>query len=297
MTAGNKLAFITSLERSGSTLLDITLGRHPDLVSFGEVARVLLPHCGGGMPSVVDRPCSCGARVADCQFWGPVTREISKREPSLNLQERYRIFLRHFQEFYGPSKIPVDSSKFVSAMEALVSLKQEGLDLKLLFTVRDVRGWSSSSKRADKRKREIPYSRIFTKDILKWWKPYLRHNVLRHIPFWLPLEWYIRNSLIERFILSNNISFHRLSYEMLALNTDDTVANMHRFIGITPGLRSDAPHAHIVRGNRMAFDQDKISSINYDRQWLSEVWTQYEAMAWPFVMTKNRDWVYGGPDE
>lgn len=297
MTTGNKIVFITSLERSGSTLLDITLGRHPDLVSFGEAARVLLPHCGGGMPSVVDRPCSCGSKVSDCQFWGPVTQEISKRELSLSLQDRYRIFLDHFYDIYGASKAPVDSSKFLSAMEALVTLKQEGLDLRLLFTIRDVRGWSVSSKRADRRKREIPYSRVFSKNIVQWWKPYIRHNVLRHIPFWLPLEWYIRNATIDRFIQRNDISFHQLSYEMLALNTEKTLSNLHRYIGVEPGLHSDKPQTHIVRGNRMAFDQNKINSINYDHQWLKEVWTQYEAMVWPFVMTRNRDWVYGQRDE
>jgi len=297
MTVGSKLAFITSLERSGSTLLDITLGRHPDLVSFGEVARVLLPHGGGGMSSVIDRPCSCGVNVAFCEFWGPLTSEISQREESLDLQDRYRLFFNHFQNLYGSTKIPVDSSKFLSAMESLVSLEIDGLELKLLFTIRDVRGWSSSSKRAEQRKREIPYNRIFKKDILQWWRPYLRHNVLRHIPFWLPLEWFIRNSTIERFILKNDIAFHQLSYEMLALNTEETLLKIHRFIGIEPGLYSDVPHTHIVRGNRMAFDQDKIKSINYDGQWLREIWTQYEAMAWPFVMTKNRDWVYGNQDE
>jgi hypothetical protein len=297
MTTTNKIVFITSLERSGSTLLDITLGRHPDLVSFGEVARVLLPHGGGGMPSVVDRPCSCGSKVADCKFWGAVTQEISKRESSLTLQDRYRIFLDHFHGMYGASKIPVDSSKFLKALGALVAQKQEGLDIRVLFTIRDVRGWSSSSKRADKRKREIPYSRVFSRDIIQWWKPYLRHNVLRHLPFWLPLEWFLRNSIIGRFIRQNNISAHHLSYEMLALDTDKTLSNLHSYIGVEPGLHIDKPQTHIVRGNRMAFGHSKISKIKYDHQWLKEVWTQYEAMAWPFVMTKNRDWVYGQRDE
>lgn len=297
MIKDNKIVFITSLERSGSTLLDITLGRHPDLVSFGEVARVLLPHCGGGMPSVVERPCSCGSKVSECEFWGPVTQEIGKRESSLSIEDRYRIFLDHFYDMYGASKTPVDSSKFISAMEALVALKRNGLNLRLLFTIRDVRGWSASSKRADRRKREIPYSRVFSRDIVQWWKPYLRHNVLRHIPFWLPFEWFLRNSIIERFIQRNDISVHYLSYEMLALETDKTLSNLHRYIGVESSLQAGKPQTHIVRGNRMAFDQSKISSIKYDHQWLSEVWTQYESMAWPFVMTKNRDWVYGQRDK
>lgn len=278
-------------------MLDLTLGRHPSLVSFGEVARVLLPHCGGGMKSVYDRPCSCGALVRDCEFWGPLTKEIGPRESELDLSARYRIFLDVFAEVFGSSRVPVDSSKFVDAMQSLVPLKNEGLDLKVLFTVRDVRGWASSSRRADKRKREMPYSRLFTKEILRWWRPYLRHNVLRHLPFWLPLEWYIRNSILANFLDNKDLKNCQLSYEKLALDTEDTLKNIFEYIGLSSDARTQLPVSHIVRGNRMAFDQGKINSIKYDAKWLGETWTQYEPMIWPFVMIKNREWVYSTPDD
>ena len=292
MTYGKKIVFITSLERSGSTLLDISLSRHPDLVSFGEVARVLLPHCGNGMAAVVGRLCSCGSKVSKCQFWGPVTSKIRNQESSLSLYNRYQIFLDHFNQIYGPSKIPVDSSKFISAMEALIAMNQVTIELKLLFIIRDVRGWSKSSKESEKRKREIPYNKIFSKNFFSLWKPYLRHNILRHVPFWLPFEWYHRNLNIKRFISQKKLSVFNLSYEMLALNTDQTLLNLHAYLEVEPGLEASDRQLHIVRGNRMAFDPAKNKSIYYDNQWLSDVWVQYESMAWPFIMKKNRDWVY-----
>ena len=285
-----RLIFITSLERSGSTLLDITLGKHPNLISFGEVARVLQPHDESGMESVVDRLCSCGAVVRDCSFWGGVTSEIHRHENELSLADRYAIFLSRFDELYGREFMPIDSSKFLGAMDALQEIND--LDLRVLFTIRDVRGWGLSSRKADKRKREIPYSLLFTPGIKRFWKAYLRHNILRHFPFWIPLEWYIRNESIDRFLAKKGLSAKRLSYERFSLNTNEMLINLYQFIGVEDMPLNEQNDAHIVRGNRMAFDPKKNTTIRYDAEWLGELWPQYEAMVWPFVMRKNKKWVY-----
>jgi hypothetical protein len=292
VSGATRLVFITSLERSGSTLLDVTLGRHPSIVSFGEVARVLQPHDGAGVASVATRLCSCGVTVKDCSFWGPLTEEIARREATLDLTRRYSLFIAHFRSTFGEGFLPVDSSKFLAAMQALLGLRAEGLDLRILFTVRDVRGWISSCRRAERLKRELPLSLLFSRNILRWWKPYLRHNVLRRIPFLMPLEWYVRNRRLERFVSRNQLALERLSYEGLSLHTKTVLASIYSFIGVDERPLERTGASHIVRGNRMAFDTAKTASIQYDSKWLSELWPQYEAMMWPFVMTQNRKWVY-----
>lgn len=287
----NRLIFVTSLERSGSTLLDLTLGRHPNLVSFGEASRVLLPHGHGGMRSVFDRPCSCGEVVKACPFWGEVTARIHSREDQLSLPERYSIFLARFRELFGDSFVPVDSSKYLQAMEALQQLR-DVVDVSVLFAVRDVRGWASSSRSAAKRKQEIPYGMLFSAQIKEFWKPYLRYNVLRHFPFWLPLEWYLRNGRINRFLSRAGFKSHRLSYERLAFNPHEALSRIFEFVGVEDVPIQDRSTSHIVRGNRMAFDPSSNQVIRYDAQWLTDLWTQYEAMVWPFVMRRNARWVY-----
>lgn len=291
MTSNRRLIFITSLERSGSTILDITLGRHPQLVSFGEVARVLMPHDDNGIDSVIKRPCSCGKIVENCPFWGKITKSIKSHEIELSLAERYGIFMSHFDNIYGKDFIPIDSSKYINAMVALHELNNT-LDLRILFTIRDVRGWLSSARRADKYKREVPYGLIFSSRIVHLWKAYLRHNVLRHIPFWLPLEWYFRNRIIDRFIRQKSFSIKQLSYERFVLENYEVLADIYRFIGIKSQPVDDQSKSHIVRGNRMAFVNEKNIDIRYDTKWLTELWTQYEPMIWPFVMVKNKKWVY-----
>ena len=289
----SKIVFITSLERSGSTILDLTLGQHPEMISFGEVARVLKPHCGGGMETVVDRPCSCGESVKHCRFWGPLTNRIAGREHELSLTDCYALFLDVFSEVFGNNYIPIDSSKFFKAMDALWKLEHEGLDFRVLFTIRDVRGWILSSRSADRRKREIPYMRVFSHDILNSWRPYLRHNILRSIPFWFPLEWYIRNMTIDRYLRKKKLKRIRLSYEKFALEHEHEMPEICRFIGVNDETTLKVPESHVVRGNRVAFDQQKQTSIRYDVKWLKNLWVQYEPMVWPFVMVKNKNWVYG----
>jgi hypothetical protein len=292
MSSAGRLVFITSLERSGSTLLDVTLARHPRIIGFGEVARVLQPHATAGIAGVMERPCSCGVTVKDCGFWGPVTRRIHEDEAGLSLPQRYSIFLAHFQKSFGQGFIPVDSSKFLTALEALLVLRGQGLDLRVLFTVRDVRGWISSCRRAEQRKREVPLGVLFTRDILRVWRPYLRHNILRRIPFLMPLEWYVRNRRLERFVLRNQLSFEHLSYERMSLDTATVLASVYSFVGVDDHPLGGTGTSHVVRGNRMAFDSAKTASIQYDSKWLSDLWPQYEPMVWPFVMVKNKEWVY-----
>jgi hypothetical protein len=286
-----KVVFIGSLERSGSTVLDLTLGRTGRCVSFGEVARVLEPHGRRGLAGVLERTCTCGASVPECQFWGPVLREIGPLEQSLSLSGRYAIFLARVRELYGPDTVAVDSSKYLVALDALRELTMP-VDLRVLFLVRDVRGWVSSSRKAARRRKEIPYRTLFSREIRRHWRAYLRHNVLRSFPFWLPLEWYIRNRRIESHLHRSSVSYEGVSYEQLATETDATLRQILSFIGEPSAALSEGARSHLVRGNRMALE--KVGpAIRYDSGWRDDRWSRYEAMVWPFVAQKNDEWVYG----
>lgn len=73
--------FIASASRSGSTLLDLLLGSHPQGVSTGEVRRLqgfVLQDKGFLSLEQDDYPltCSCGKSVGDCFFWEKVERHF-----------------------------------------------------------------------------------------------------------------------------------------------------------------------------------------------------------------------------
>lgn len=288
--------FIASLERSGSTVLDLTLGSCPGVVSLGEVARVIQPHGLGGVATCFDRPCSCGRQASDCDFWGVLLRRIDAQEEKLSLASRYAMVLERASEVFGPNTVIVDSSKFLRALAALRDIDQELCSLTVLVATRDVRGWMSSARRAARRKKEIPYSKLLSREIGSLWLAYLRFNVARMFPGWLPLEWLIRNWRIRCAVRRIGRPAIAMSYEALVLDTTTTIGDICMMAGLPrPNTEGVNPsRGHIVRGNRMAFSGARRPELQYDGAWQRDLLSQYEAMLWPFVMRQNVKWVYSG---
>lgn len=73
-----KIIYITSLSRSGSTILDMILGAHANGVGLGEVTRVLGMREEQLEKSLDGRVCSCGATARECKVWGPYLGWLSK---------------------------------------------------------------------------------------------------------------------------------------------------------------------------------------------------------------------------
>ena len=76
-----KLLLIRGLGHSGTTILDLALGAHPQMVGLGEAARILArpaPSDAHRGPAQLrgdlrfERRCTCGEVAADCPVWGPV---------------------------------------------------------------------------------------------------------------------------------------------------------------------------------------------------------------------------------
>ncbi|SFO87018.1 hypothetical protein [Hydrogenimonas thermophila] len=253
---------ITSLERSGSTILDLSLSKHPKMISFGEVWRTLSP--GRSIDRVKNMDCNCGHKVKDCEFWSKVFEQI-EREKSIKWIERYYIFLEIFYSFYGDDFIPIDSSKFLRAIEKFKLL--DDYQVKTIFTIRDVRGWTYSIKLSEKRKKEMPLKLIFDFNEFKWqWKAYIRYNFLRKVPGWLSYEWMYRNRKILKFLEKNNYNYLKISYEELNFN-DKVFDKIFNFIGLNNTVLQNSK-AHIVDGNRTAFSKDL--SLRYDLKWLRD---------------------------
>ena len=64
------LVYIASPGHTGSTILDLLLGEHPEIVSLGEVQLI------DRWTADPERSCTCGAHVLDCPFWGDVQNLI-----------------------------------------------------------------------------------------------------------------------------------------------------------------------------------------------------------------------------
>ena len=73
-----KIIFIAGAGRSGSTLLDITLGNMGDCFSLGELNFFV----ENGI--LKNEYCSCGNRVIDCSFWGAIIFKWSRERKLSN---------------------------------------------------------------------------------------------------------------------------------------------------------------------------------------------------------------------
>jgi len=287
-----KVIFVASLGRSGSTVLDMKLGCQPGVIGFGEVWRVIKPH-GESIDRVGERPCSCGELARDCVHWGEVLNRIA-REDAPTLTKCYQMFFDVLREQLGPDAVIVDSSKSIQALRAL--RKIEDIDVHVVFLARDVRGWMASMRAADRRKTEMPWGRIFERNFGMFWLAYVRLNILRRIPLWLPNEWLLGNARLLREIAKAGFPCVRISYEQLVFDEQATLSEIEKFMQSdfsSTGVR-EAPHgSHIVRGNRAAFSQEDLT-LRYDASWKQNRWLYAQIMLQPWVAVFNRIWVYRG---
>jgi hypothetical protein len=146
-----KVIYIAGTSHSGSTLLDLMLNAHPQILSAGEALKLnrQLEAQANRKRSFV--PCACGAPTLwDCPFWSRVdarTRETSSKSlADLDMQD-YRptngaptpneIVFRAMAEVSGRDFI-VDSSKLPKRLSYLLGLK--GLEIYPIHLVRDPRG-------------------------------------------------------------------------------------------------------------------------------------------------------------
>lgn len=72
---GPTCVYIASRGHSGSTLLELLLGRHPQVTSSGEIANLGL-QCMRDESTSWRATCSCGERPFDCPIWSHIIERI-----------------------------------------------------------------------------------------------------------------------------------------------------------------------------------------------------------------------------
>ena len=285
-----RVILIAALERSGSTIFDLVLGHHPNVISLGEVERVIKPHSHSGLDDLDDRQCTCGEPVLSCPFWGVVVERLRAAGVD-SLADRYRIFFGAVDDVFGEDQVVVDSSKTIHALKAAALTAQTGFSV--LHLIRDVRGWTSSIRQAEKRKRELPWRRILEPNFRPFWVSYIRHNILRTIPGFVPVEWALRNHRLMRLIRANGWPCRTVTYDLLALNPQQTLDRLFAFLDLDSIDLNQvgAPTHHIVRGNRTAFSGRPVLPLRYDHSWFGRPPTPADLVLYP-VYLLNRAWLY-----
>ena len=267
-----RVAYVMGSGRSGSTVLDVVLGNHPEAVSVGELTNI--SRSGWTDGRATRSPfCACGLRLGECPFWSEVRREWSGRvgEESIrgyvSLQndfERYRRWPRllkegrarseRFAAYAGTTRalfeaistvsgkgIVVDSSK--NPVRALALSLTPGLDLRPVHLVRDGRGMAYSRQKSFKKDDERGIARdISPKPVWNSAALWLSMNLLS--------EWMTRKAGPERST--------RIRYEDFVVDPTGALKKAGRaagldFSGVAARLTAGEalPIGHNVGGNRL----------------------------------------------
>jgi hypothetical protein len=150
-----KVIYIVGASHSGSTLLDMMLNAHPEIVSVGEVLNLnRVKRRKSGEPKVPK--CSCGAvGILQCSFWSRVNARVKEisgkgfadldlydyRQPG-RMREANEVLFGAIADVSGKNII-VDSSKMPRRLKHLLQL--EHVQVHPIFVVRDPRGQINSS--------------------------------------------------------------------------------------------------------------------------------------------------------
>ena len=248
------LLLIRGLGHSGTTILDLALGAHPQIVGLGEAVRVLehpsTDEANRGPQQLrghlkFERRCTCGALAADCPVWGPILAWLPQNDDS-TLKEKFGRLI---------SPLTSESSRWVvesyQSDENLIDECDLGRPLRVIHLTRDVRSWvhSVSRRRVFRQGKRVG---VGWRSLLRWWRV---------------------NHQLDQRLKCSGIPVFQLGYEELALAPELALQRLCSWLELDfdaamlrPGMHSTS---HILAGNRMRFEPGRSDAICYDGAWMA----------------------------
>jgi hypothetical protein len=299
---GTPVLYIAGYGRSGSTLLDLLLGRIDGWFSMGEFRLVWYGRRDGWR-------CACGDEVADCEIWSKVfaragdiddARALSLVKATVRTRRVPGLVLPHLPDghhaerdeltgllasLYGAAtevsgaRVLVDSSK--DPVYGLVLAGIPSIRLHVVHLVRDSRAvaWSWQRRRL---RPEIGAADAY---------------MPVRSPVRTSLDWDLRNGLAH--ILGRRAaSYTRLTYESFVRDPDAVVEAIARRVDPEANAAFRAPTTaganHTVAGNPMRFERDAVA-VKPDTEWETALRARdrrvVTALTWPL----QRMYGYGTP--
>jgi hypothetical protein len=282
----NKIIYIAGAGRSGSTLLDITIGNLKNHWSLGE----LIFYVENGLVS--EEYCSCGKKVIECEFWGSVTKnwnEVRKLDNQQfikiqsDLLRNKRLLINiWFNKFpktehldythdlnalytllfeYSKAQVLIDSSKNAQYIK---QLKKLPFNLTVLQVTRSFSGVLNSTKKEFKInpsegvERELrPQTFVYTLAI-----------------------WLIDNFFTWFFSFGTH--YKRIKYEDFVTNP---LATLSKFESLnetdTEKIKNRGPFyaLHLVAGNKLRMSGTIMINTSNEEKWVSNVKSHHKALA------------------
>ena len=268
-----KVIYLMGSGRSGSTLMNIIFGNHPEVVAPGELNNV-------NRLKQKKFTCSCEARVEDCDYWKAVMEDwvikssesrISSYLQKMPLIEKAKspfAWLKLMLNYPGQSKyfkdyldstydflksIQTKSNKSVivdiskNPLRAYAFMQHPNIDLRLIHLVRDARGVSWSLNK-------------FVKVEVK------QQKVSRTALFWVVVN------RLSNFVRKKAKHSGLIRYEDFVQNPEETTREICEICDIDPQpiidiIKGDVAleDSHIMAGNKLR--RQKSITLKLDTAW------------------------------
>lgn len=295
--------YVAGCGRSGSTLLDLVLGRVPGLVSLGEVKFLWERGLHG------NELCGCGAPFRECAFWRAVGEEAFGGWDAVDvermlwlerrvdrhrylplilapwLSRRYRGLLDEYaarlEQLYraiatvSGAELLVDSTKHPSY--ALILRRIRGIRLRSAHIVRDGRGVAFSWSK------EVGRPEVVTRN----------ETMPRYGPARAAGQWLVDNLLVHAF--GRRLGARRVGYERFVAAPRAELEALLAGLGRDPADAVEALAAddavdlgenHTVAGNPLRFRRGRIQ-FSLDEEWRERMTRRDRAVvslvAWPLL--------------
>ena len=252
MAQKSKLIFICSNARSGSTVLQAMLSTSQRLVGVGEIIQNHR-HLAGTRRYPINDVCTCGAAIDRCDFWG---NGFLHSLAGKSLTATYLAVIEHFASHY-PARHLVDNSKYIVQFAPCVPAVSNVAEVKVLFLVRDFRGWIPSIQR----RRQSP--KRFSQ---------LRNHFVR-----LGYIWKRRNQQAEQLIAEQKLDYLLVLYDRLLLEPEQQLRRIERFLQLDANTISkdlSASFYHELTGSDTLGDRTRDNPVvRYDFRWMEDATT------------------------
>ncbi len=283
------IVYVASLAHSGSTLLDLLLGVHPQMVGLGEVSKVL-DLDSDGVDENLHMACTCGQRAVECSFWGEFLTELKWLDGN-SKKAKYEALIAHFYKQYDNSVQLVDSSKYRQSIATITSIGD--VQLRVLHLIKDVRSFCLSHRRSTLPELEIQrLPKLLNSEALSLW---LYGHTIK-APSYLFWKWFLRNRSLIRYLDESELSFTSVSYDQLAKDPQHSMGKIFSFLELEPLNSSNLVPAqsksHIFLGNPMIGDSEKLSAVRYDDRWQQDDDWRLAADIYGAIMDFNQKMVY-----
>jgi hypothetical protein len=290
----DRIAYIVSSGRSGSTLIDLLLGSHSQCFSLGEIEH--LPK-----NLTLDTPCSCGCTARSCGFWNQVAQLLLDRTgidirvspyafpvglylasrvidhnfqtPAYLKKRRAILLIKHIEYMLGtdPRWLSWLTKPFEDGVANTLTLYDAVSSVSgrtvLVDSSKEYRKAIALYRKHPERVRLI----VLSRDGRGVFSSKLRSGFSRNDSVRPWAKFYERAlPLLERNVATEHRL--RLRYEDLAQHPEDTLQGLCRFLAIDfePGMLAfrETTH-HILNGNDMRMSGP--SEIRLDERWRSDL--------------------------